>query len=374
MIFKNAAVKLLSMRRFSLRTFLILVLLLGCGFGILARWHRTVIIPGDAQLRIQAQSGARSQWIPGSTSLFTSVFRTTYVLEPKPTWLTTLIRRWVHSEYEHCFAWVQFSGTYMTDVGLAKDFALSNGVEKVMFDTDHIAPEFASEFFRTPKIRELHLKSTPRTIQDNEAFFQHLSQAKALEVLWLGDGFLSVEAAIQIASLPNLTTLNVDSCTPETLPQLANCQSLEQLSIRILRSNEQDFRASQESEINFSERARRSVKDCLATMSKSQRFKSLSISGTLGLMPADLHDFCTHSQVEKLGISDPNWSPDCLAEIARLPRLESLRLYDLNLKDEHLTMLHQARSLKSLTIGPNVSPEAIKALRAALPNCKVGHY
>ena len=106
----------------------------------------------------------------------------------------------------------------------------------------------------------------------------------------------------------------------------------------------------------------------------SPKLKVLGVGGTLGLTPDDLHDFCTHSQLERLVLNDPAWSPECLAEIARLPRLELLWLYDLNLKDEHLTMLCGAKNLKSLIIGPRISQAAINQLKAALPNCKVGCY
>lgn len=374
MIFKSVASKLLSLRRFSLRTFLFLVLLLGCGFGFLARWHRTVIIPGDAQLRIQAKSGNRPKLISNPPRKASVIFGVSYLPEAEPSWLTTLIRKWVHSEYEHRVDIVHFLGGRVDDIDLAKDFAGSSGVNEVRFSVDQIAPEFAAEFFRTQGIQDLSLQKLPPTREESEIFFRALTQAKALEALSLDEGFLGEEAASEIAGLPSLKRLSLDSCTPEALPRLAHCKTLEQLSIRTLRSSDQDFRAAQESEAHFAQRARRGMQLFLNTMSKSPCLKSVGISGTLGLKPEDLREFCTNSQVERLGLDDPSWFPECLAEIARLPRLESLRLYDLNLQDEHLKMLYQAKSLKTLTIGPNVSLEAIKALKAAIPHCKVGRY
>lgn len=374
MIFKSVASKLLSMRRFSLRTFLILVLLLGCGFGFLARWHRTVILPGNAQLRIQAKSGVRPKLVSNPARRASAISFISHAPDLQQSWLRPFLRKWVHSEYEHHFGRVHFMGNCVDDLDLAKDFAMSNGVERVMFDADQVSPEFAAEFFRTPKIRKLDLQRLPRTPPESKPFFRYLTQAKALESLSLGESFLSEEAAMEIAKLPNLKELTLDSCTPEAMSRLAKCNSLEQLSIRTLRSSEQNFRAPQETEIIFAQRARRSMKEFLTAMSKSPNLKSLSITGTLGLKPEDLREFCTNSQVERLGLYDPTWSPECLAEIARLPRLESLRLYDLNLQDEHLKMLYQVKSLKSLTIGPNISPEAIKALKGAIPDCKVGRY
>lgn len=373
-IFKNAAVKLLSMRRFSLRTFLILVLLLGCGFGILARWHRTVIIPGDAQLRIQARSGNRPKLISNPPRQISVTFGVSHTPDHNSSWLKPFLRKWIHSEYDRRFDRVSFLGVCVDDLELAKDFASSNGVREAWFDVERVTPDFAAEFFRTQGIRELHFQSIPADPRESELLFRSVLQSRSLESISLDGSFLCEEAAIEIAKLPKLNKLKLDSCTPETLCQFANCNSLQSLSIRSLRSNANDFRATDESEEMFAERARRCLQKFLAEVSNSPNLKTLGIGGTLGITPNDLHDFCANSQVENLGLSDPSWSPECLAEIARLPRLESLRLCDLNLKDEHLTMLHQARSLKSLTIGPNVSPEAIKALRAALPNCKVGHY
>ena len=245
------------MRRFSLRTFLFLVLLLGCGFGILARWHRTVIIPGNAQLRIQAKSGNRPKLISNPPGQISVTFGVSYLPDQDLVWLAPTLRKWVHSEYDRRFDKVSFLGVCVDDLELAKDFALSNGFDSVWFDVERVSPEFAAEFFRTQGIRELHLQSTPAASQESELFFRSASQSNSLESISLGSGFLCEEAAIEIAKLPNLKEFQMDSCTPEMLCRLTDCTSLESLSIRSLRSNANDFRATNESEAMFAQRARR---------------------------------------------------------------------------------------------------------------------
>ena len=115
MALRNLTAKLLSLRRFSLRTFLFLVLLAGCGFGLISRWYRGVVSSGEAQLRISANSNVE------------------YEVDLNPSWFTRLVRRTIHSEYLRRFKRATFTTDMADQLELANDFANSDGVGEVEF-------------------------------------------------------------------------------------------------------------------------------------------------------------------------------------------------------------------------------------------------
>lgn len=349
--------------RFSLRGFLFLILMAGCGFGAFMRWHNDIRDSGNAQLRLTSRSGDPD-----------SMVRVGYTAEPAPGWMTNLVRAWIHADYQRRFSSVSFGGAMKWQLDVAQDFAKSNGVQRVVIDEPKLSPEFAEVFFRSKGIQLLQFRKFLLPCDEAKPVFHALTQATQLEEISLEDGYLCDLAASEIAKLPKLKRLHLDMCNPETLPQVAKCSCIERLHIKRLRSSEEFVLGPGESEAMFIQRSRQSTREMLRTLADRPRFTSLHIEGTLGIRADDLRVFTASTKIQSLSLHSPQMSPECLAEIARCSQLQELQIYDFPIRDEHLPLLKDAQSLKSLTIGPNVSWEAIRQLRSLLPQCTVNRY
>lgn len=83
-----------SFWRFSLRTALALFLILSVSLGFLARWYHQVRERGDAQdWLIEHSDHSSSNW--RSSSMHCLMKK-----ETQTPWTTSLIRKWVHPEYD----------------------------------------------------------------------------------------------------------------------------------------------------------------------------------------------------------------------------------------------------------------------------------
>lgn len=78
------------------------------------------------------------------------------------------------------------------------------------------------------------------------------------------------------------------------------------------------------------------------------------------------------SSLRSLRLHRNDLSKANLAPLANLKKLETLILSDTRLTDAHLRQLHGLKQLKSLDLwGMRLDQDAMKALRAALPNCEI---
>ena len=197
--------------------------------------------------------------------------------------------------------------------------------------------------------------------EESELFFRAMRQSTELDALIVGNGCVTERAAIEIGQQSKLKSLDIASCTPEALPLLANNVSLIDLRIRAICNSEGNYPNEGESEASRKVGTQLARQKTLNALAQNQHFSSLQIDGPLGLTREDLVDFCHKSKIKTLELQSPENAPECLEELAKLRGLESLTIYDLAIQDKHLPPLANAKNLKQLTIGPNVTGEAIRA-------------
>jgi hypothetical protein len=354
--------KLLSLRpRFSLRTFLLLVLLLGCGFGGFTRWYQTVRQSGNAQLRL-VQDISPFPFEP-------SPLEAQYPSQQSPSWFTSLVRKWVHTEYNRPFEHVTLP-SHLIDTARARDVKIAFGVKSLYIQGGPIIPNNAALLFQA---RGLHLLSISGSGNWPEDTLLQLKHARQLRKFSTGL-ILSDPVSLELSKLPDLTEIRLTASRPEAIPILASAKKLEKLEIMALRHSQVDFRAPGESVTEFSQRSRRATQKALPLLAKNPNFSYLSIDGPLGLSREDLAPFCRASKLKTLHLHSPELDPECLEEIAKLESLETLTLYDLPILNHHLAPLTKAKNLKQLTIGPNISAQSIRELRKQLPGCKIERF
>lgn len=75
--------------------------------------------------------------------------------------------------------------------------------------------------------------------------------------------------------------------------------------------------------------------------------------------------------LESLDLSNTDVSDDGMHTIAQLTQLSWLELWGTTVTDQGLLQLKSLKSLKRLTIGPHVTKEGAAQLRQALPDCEV---
>ncbi len=352
------------MKTFSLRTGLILFVVLGVGFGLAGRWIQDVRERGEAQLRLAEWRNVNKI---GSLQVFARYSNT-----DQPSWVTSKIRQYVHPEYQRSFESLTYEGPTL-DSAIAMDAKRSFGIRTMHLNCFNINPHDAAVLFQAPSLKELVVQSHFSGDGSMGDALLHLKGAKELENLSV-HCFLPDRSGEVVRELPRLTEVRVSSCTPECIAILAGNRTLQKLHIGSIRHSENDFRAVEPSAEEFAERSRRAMKQAFKALGDNPNLRSLSIQGQIHVAPEALKAFCRTSQVSSVNLQFPQIAPQCLEEFAKLGNLTSLSLYELSINDEHLASLSNAKKLKQLVIGPNVSADAIFALREELPNCKISRY
>lgn len=356
--------ELFRIRTFSLRTGLVLFIVLGVGFGLAGRWIQDVRERGDAQLRLV-------QWRNGNRGNDLHVYAQ-YPAVEAPSQFTSIIRKYVHPEYRRHFESLKCNGASLNSE-IARDAKLSFGVSTVYLGCSHVDSGDAASLFQTFGLKELFVQSYSSGELSLGVSLLQLKEAKELEKVTLYC-FLPDRVGEVVRDLPRLKEISVSACTPECIALLASNRTLQKLHIGSIRHSEGDFRAVDQVEEEFRERSRRAMKQALQALGDNPNFRSLSIQGQIHVAAEDLKEFCRTSQVNSVNLQFPQIAPQCLEEFAKLGNLTSLCLYELSISDEHLASLYKAKKLKQLVIGPNVSADAILALREKLPNCKISRY
>jgi hypothetical protein len=351
--------------RFSLRTGLILFLLIGAGLGFVSRWVHEIKVRGDAQLRTLSRRGR--SWRVDQAHVQAS-----YSKAEVDSQFTDLVRKWVHPEYQRKYDGAYITGRHLADMDLARDLGKSFGLAELDLQADSISSEFAKAVFSVKGLERVGLRVGWDNAQHSSLLLE-LRHACSLRELST-NSFLSEEIAAELAQLPMLETVSVYSCSPEAIASLAKAKLLKSLHVRSIRHSESDFRGIAENAALFNERSRKAIKSAMDQLAGNSQFESLRIDGPLNLQVEDWRAFSKRSRLKGLHLSNSEMSPNCIAAIVELPFLEKFTIYDVAIDDGHLAPLTTAKNLKEVLIGPNVSGEAILAIREKMPSLKIHRF
>lgn len=354
----------MQLRTFSLRTGLILFLVLGAGLGLTARWYHEVRERGEAQLALIKRSQLPRK--RGVTQV-----RAYYVGQESPNWLTMRIREWVHPEYEREFETVLVNCEAQGQVEAAIEVERAFRIRRLLVAGSGLEPTVAARLFRAGSVGEIWLLQQ-QPIADNVLL--SLALASSLESLSLPESIISAPVASKLVQLERLEELTALGCTLEAIPILSRAPALKKLTIESLRHSSQELRKAGESPEEFEKRAGQAMKAALAELSKNPHLEFLTIRGPLGLTAQDWTKFCESSPLKSLTLRTPGISPNCLAEFAKLKNLWSLTIQDDELQDEQLAFLVKAKGVKNILVGPNISREAIEDLKTKMPGVQIARF
>jgi hypothetical protein len=110
------------------------------------------------------------------------------------------------------------------------------------------------------------------------------------------------------------------------------------------------------------------------SLAENPHLRRLELTGPLAMNPFELDEFCRRSRIEALSFSDCKMGGKLLEQVAAMPHLKQLVIYDEEIRDDDIIAIAAAKKLKRLTIGPKISPEAIDALQKAMPKCNIGEW
>jgi hypothetical protein len=418
--------------RFSLRTFVVVVALLGVGFGLAGNFWRRV----QQQRAIVAQIEAAGGWVNYDYE-FGMGADFEHELEGSPRNRHSVVygetederqkRRWVDdsgAEFEEVETppgpeWLR---RHLGDDAFASieqvDFAKWYGGES----SEPIGPAILRSL---PSLKILRLVS-PQLSDQWLAFASELPQ---LRVLWAhGDeGDVSVQGMAHLAKAPQLQSLAIGgSCfNDEILRPLGELRHLRILGV----TSSENVTSGMLAHIGDDNRLRELVimkcekfddrgtehlrrlkhvkelwlfscpisDETLRHISGLQDLEILMLGETkvsdsgmehlgglhklrwLNLLRTQVSDAGLESllkldELEYLNLGGTKVTNAGLPAIAELTRLNHLDLSGTNITDEGLIYLRSLQNLKYLNIGPHVSKEAANELRRALPNCRVTRF
>ena len=360
---------LLRLRTFSLRTGLVLFILLGVAFGFVGRWIQSVRDRGEAQLWLVSKAnndGPVASGVEYGRRLFAY-----YESEANPSRFTTVIRKWVHPEYNRKLNMLSLGGLH-TDAEHLQRVGKLFGVEHLILRGDVDAGSL-HYVFATPGLKKLNLDckiNNTAGIKDWSAVIN----AKQLEWIEIGEERLIEDGLIQeIVQLPTIKKIRMSCEKKENLKTLCECPTATEA---LLVGSERkwvfsDFnRSSKRSPAYFASKAPGiEVFDELAKRNSLDRLLFLYLDFK---DPLAIRKFCETSNVTFVYGTHIHISAECLAEFAKLKRLKSLNLgYDA-VTAENAQILKTMTKLKELKIGRKTSPQIFEELQNALPNCTIG--
>lgn len=345
--------------RFSLRTGLALLLFTTLCFGFVGRWIHDVRQRGEAQLRFVARCASEPK---RSISFGSSM----YEQETSVDGFTAFIRHRVHPEYQRRFRYIHVSGAL-----LEKEPRIEL---KRFFGVQHLELVSTSnrktllEAMQTPGLTDLAVFFRNRAVVGPDVEWGQVAKAqslKSLEIELLGE---SDALLVELGKLPKLEKVRMEGCTPEGLIGLAKSPSLLDLSVSLHLPGGYRKEPRSEEELKG---IRRSLKLALDELGMRPKLTKLSINGFFPLTPDDMRGFCSNSKLQELHLKHFQITPGCLAEFVRLPNLAWIEIDDKLLRDEHLELFSGMKQLKLLTVGPEISGEAIVVLREKMPQCEI---
>lgn len=346
--------------RFSLRTFLILILLTGCGFGVASRWYRQVYA------RSQAQRAIVARLTPTTKSWQRPPLYLDYAPEQEMDFVTTFARKWIHPEYQRKFKSALVSGD-LVEQSPPLDLRQLFGVEELTFHeyAKPINEKTLVEAFQVSGLKHFQARVATDPDVPGKIDWSVASSALELQSLNLTGNLLRDELAAELGKLPRLRFVNGSGFTLKGLSLLAKAPQLRELHLH-LRLPEEKSSLPLDSPLLAGERqAMEQFFDQLAT---NPHLTELSLHGPFLASPESLAKFCENSKIVKLHLSVTHLDPKCLAQFAKLPNLEIITIRAQGISPDDFTRLAPAKKLEWLLIGNRFSYQDIWRLNEKLPN------
>ena len=208
----------------------------------------------------------------------------------------------------------------------------------------------------------------------DDLFIESLASCANLESIALFKCRVSL-ASVRFARFPRLRALKIYSCPDietEHIVEALKDTHLQSVRLAVLRcSLDQTFVQSLGGDVRMLEIINCPLSDdAVAMFSTLANLSELNLLGTQ-ISVEGCKAIAKLSTVTDLKIGLPSAHRECLAEISRMRNVRRLELRALALSDEDVPQLGRLNGLRSLKLGPGLSPSGADALRQALPHCAI---
>lgn len=373
MIFKNVVAKLRSVRRFSLRTGLIAFLAIGVALGVIGSWVHNIRRRGDATRWIIDHSDfSSSKWSP--THLYSLP-----LVDKEPSQTTSLIRKWVHPEYQIEFDMISAGGD-LTHEDIANRIQRVFGVKR-LFITEPVSAAGLNKLLATPHLKEVYLRG-PIRFDSNRAQGIFRSPSASIELLEIHGDFPLPEAlANQICTLPRLTTITISPDASSNVAYLSKSPFVEQFVVdrrptAVTYLPNGVFIPTSRLEIPDAKPEPAVLRAALDVMfqelAQRQKLKRLDLRGLWLDEQAAMTAFCERSRIESLHLPNSHLSSERLRDVAKLKKLKCLEISTRMLTDdEQFQTLLTMTDLTELWLVGRIEASKIRELEQRLPGCKI---
>ena len=349
--------------RFSLRTGLVLFLVFGASFGMAARWAQKIRQQGEAQRRLLS----RSKRIIPNVGRGVEVY---YAPEQGESWTASLVRQWIHPEYERRFSGIQIDGAQL-DKEIAQDIELVFGVESIVVYST-IRRSALSHLVSAPGLKRLHLFGG--VSQADQKRDSPLKQSTTLE--WIEyhcSSPLPENLGEELVSSPSLKKVWLHSVHPKDLVLFATPKLLAEFSVVFhLTSPESPSKIMPNPQWELGQAK------LFEELSKREQLERLRVFSADLSNPQHIKRFCETSKIRYLHLEGCYITPECLKEIAKLKKIETLHLHWSPMTREHLEILATMNTLRGIHAlrcdADDVTNASVAKLKAALPRCKITRY
>lgn len=218
-----------------------------------------------------------------------------------------------------------------------------------------MTPEIVAAIAKIAAVRELFLYQT-RWV--DAAAWQAVGDLTQLQTLRITSSKTPADAVPPLSEMTSLKHLAIDHgelasfdgvrVSPEFIAALATATSLESLNIGLMKCDP--------------------PLDAWPAMDKLTNLTQLSLLKVRGV--TDLSAIATASNVKSLAIGE-GFDDASLVDLNKLTRLTQLNAGSAAITDAGIDDLAKIKTLREVTLGPHVTEEAAKRLKAALPECKI---
>jgi hypothetical protein len=410
--------------RFSLRTLLVMMLVVGVCLGTLGNYWRRLVRQRQIVAAIEAVPGSVSYDYQFGSSrdleqhldvdirtirygktddgrrerTITSTTGETYEVEtaPGPRWL----RSWLGDDAFTRVDSIDFSieEPQEFDPELLRELP---GLRTVVLVGPQVNDEWLAIVSRIPNLRCVALYGDDKATATSAGLAQ-LNSARTLEFLTFTGEWVTDDVVAGIADMRSLRSLgfaSVPNITSGTWPHLRNLTNMEDLYLfkadklgdegskslsRMTKLRRLTIRGAAISDptlINASGLTRIELLDVGWTQVGDRGVESLGSLANLKILNLDGTNatdacFAAIAHLPRLRKLSAPYSTTGLGlrDIAGMPQLKQLDLYPSWVSDDGLMELQSMQQLEELDVGPHVTLDGANALRAALPNCEISRY
>jgi Leucine-rich repeat (LRR) protein len=412
--------------RFSLRTFVIVVALLGVGFGLAGNFwrrvqqQRAIVAQIEAaggkvnydyefgmgeDLELYLEGGDRGVFRYGKTDDGRRMRRSIHPsgseieeieMPPGPEWLRRLLGDDAFARItEVDLAWFRPEESEPLDTAIL--LKLRN-LKVLRLSPPEIKDESLAIAARLPFLRALELRGKDGDVSVHG--MAQLAKISSLQSLVLHGPWVNDEILVPVGELSRLKILTVASSEKVTSGMLAHISDdnrIRELSIV-------DCRSFDDRGTEHLERLKHLKElwlfrcpvsdDTLRHISGLHELEFLMLEGTEVSDPGMVHLTGLHKlkrlilartkisdagleslrnldKLESLMLGETKVTDDGLPVLAELTELKDLHLFPTEITDEGLVHLRSLQNLKRLSIGPHISVEAANELREAMPGCEI---